>query len=378
MSLETCTKKLGFGLMRLPMCGDEVDIEQTKQMVDLFLDAGFTYFDTAYGYLDGKSEQAVKTALVDRHPRSSFLLATKLPAWAGAKTKQEAEAMLETSLARTGAGYFDFYLLHNLGDDRIRIFEEYDIWNFVRRKKEEGILRHIGFSFHDKADVLDRLLTEHPEVDFVQIQINYVDWESPSIQSRLCYETARRHGKPVIIMEPVKGGNLASPPAPIDDLFRAHNPDASPSSWAIRFAASLPGVITVLSGMSNLAQMRDNISYMKEFRPLDSAEQEVIGQVRAAFDALPTVPCTACGYCLRDCPRGVGIPTAFRAVNQITLYGNEKTNIWQYHRFLTVSEKNPAADCIGCGRCEQVCPQHIQIRKEFERAAAMLDREEKQ
>ena len=212
--------KLGFGLMRLPMLDSEVDIEQTKEMVDIFLAEGFRYFDTAYGYIDGKSERAIKEALVDRYPRDSFLLATKLPAWAGAKTKEEAQQMFYTSLERTGAGYFDFYLLHNLGEARTEFFDRFDIWNFLEQKKKEGLIRHIGFSFHDKAAVLDKILTEHPEMEFVQLQINYADWDDPMVESGRCYEAARKHGKPIILMEPVKGGLLASPPPSVEKIFK--------------------------------------------------------------------------------------------------------------------------------------------------------------
>lgn len=221
--------KLGFGLMRLPMLGEEVDLEQTKQMVDKFLEAGFTYFDTAYGYLEGKSEEAVKTALVDRYPRESFQLATKLPAWAGAQTAGEAKEMLQTSLRRTGAGYFDFYLLHNCGDDRTQAFDKFGIWDYALEMKEKGLLKHVGFSFHDKADVLDELLTKHPEMEFVQLQINYADWEDDNVQSRRCYEVARKHNKPVIIMEPVKGGLLANPPETVAQVLKAAAPEKKPA-----------------------------------------------------------------------------------------------------------------------------------------------------
>ena len=245
--------KLGFGLMRLPMQGEEVDIEQTKQMVDMFMQAGFNYFDTAYGYIGGRSEKAIGEALVKRYPRESFLLTTKLPAWA-AGSAEEARQMLETSLERTGAGYFDFYLLHNLGEQRTHFFDDYGIWDFLKAKKAEGVIRHLGFSFHDKADKLDAILAAHPDVDFVQLQINYIDWESSTIESRKCYEVARKYGKPVIIMEPVKGGNLVNLPedakAVLDGLH-----GGSPASYAIRFAASFPGIEMVLSGMSSLEQI---------------------------------------------------------------------------------------------------------------------------
>lgn len=365
--------KLGFGLMRLPMAGDEVDMEQTKQMVDLFMEKGFCYFDTAYGYLNGKSEEAVKAALTDRYPREKYLLATKLPAWAGAKTKEEAQQMFETSLQRTGAGYFDFYLLHNLGEKRTHYFDDYDIWNFLAQKKEEGLIRHLGFSFHDKADVLDDLLNKHPEMEFVQLQINYADWEEPTIESRRCYEVARKHGKPVIIMEPVKGGNLADPPKSVRGLFEKVNPQASPSSWAIRYAASLEGVITVLSGMSNLGQMEDNLSYMKDFKPLNEEEQEVIKQAREILDSIPTVPCTACTYCMKGCPENIGIYGTFQAINIYNLYGNLEGAKGKYSWHTDVQGFGKASACVGCGQCEEVCPQHISIRAELEKAAKILE-----
>ena len=289
--------KLGFGLMRLPMLGEKVDIEQTKTMVDHFLAAGFNYFDTAYGYLGGKSEAAAKVALVDRYPRDKFYLATKLPAFA-ANNAEEARQMFYTSLERTGAGYFDFYLLHNLGDNRTEKYEEYGIWDFVKEQKEKGLIRHIGFSMHDKADALDKVLTQHPEAEFVQLQINYADWESDSVQSRKCYEVARKHGKSVIIMEPVKGGSLANLPDSVADVFHQADADASMSSWALRFAASLDGLVTVLSGMSNLEQMDDNLKTMKDMKPLTDADRAVIDRARQAMEAIPHVPCTGCQYCV--------------------------------------------------------------------------------
>ena len=312
--------KLGFGLMRLPMNGGDVDIDQTKQMVDMFLEAGFTYFDTAYGYLEGKSEAAVKEVLVNRYPRDRFLLATKLPAWDGVKDAEEAKAMFETSLERTGAGYFDFYLLHNLGEHRTQAFDDFGIWEFLAEKKAQGLIRNLGFSFHDKADLLDEILTAHPEMDFVQLQINYADWDNPTIESRRCYETARKHGKEIIIMEPVKGGNLAVLPEKLEDIFKAVNPDASVSSWAIRYAASLEGIITVLSGMSDISQMKDNLSYMKEFKPLSEEEREAVQKVQKALSEIPTVPCTACAYCMKGCPENIAIYGTFQAVNLSAAY----------------------------------------------------------
>ena len=363
--------KLGFGLMRLPMLGEEVDIEQTKQMVDLFLEKGFTYFDTAYGYLGGKSEMAVKTALVDRYPRKKFQLATKLPAWAGAANAEEAKNMFWTSLKRTGAGYFDFYLLHNLGDTRTQVFENFGIWDFIKEQKAAGKIKHLGFSFHDKADVLDQVLTAHPEVEFVQLQINYADWDSDSVQSRLCYETARKHNKPVIIMEPVKGGNLATLPESVASIFKVANPKASLPSWAVRFAASLDGLVTVLSGMSTLDQMKDNVSYMEHFQPLTDDERKVIADVQAALAAMPTIPCTGCQYCMKGCPQEINIPGAFSSMNLYLTYNNLEGAKGNYG--WTTSKGGKPSTCIACGQCEAVCPQHISIIEELKRTADLME-----
>ncbi len=360
--------KLGFGLMRLPMLGEEVDIEQVKQMVDKFMAAGFTYFDTAYGYIGGKSEAAAKVALVDRYPRDSFTLATKLPAWAGPKTAEEARQMFWTSLERTGAGYFDFYLLHNIGAPRIKFFDDYGIWEFLKERKAEGLIRHLGFSFHDSPEMLDRVLTEHPDMDFVQLQINYADWEDPGIQSRACWETARKHGKAVVIMEPVKGGTLANLAEDVRKPFA--DAGMTPVEGALRFAASLDGVITVLSGMSTLEQMEQNIALMKDFRPLDEKEMAVIDKAREILKSRPVIPCTNCRYCAPGCPMSIPIPDIFQARNKDLIYG-DRAGALGFYKMVAASAK--ASDCVACGQCEGACPQHIGIIDALKAIAADYD-----
>ena len=351
-------KKLGFGLMRLPMKGKEVDIEHTKKMVDKFIDAGFTYFDTAYVYIDGKSESITKEVLVDRYPRESFQLATKMTIWV-TEQKEDVERIFNEQLERTGAGYFDFYLLHALDREKLEKLENFDVWNFVKQKKEEGKIKHYGFSFHDDAETLDKILTDHPDVEFVQLPINYIDWESKDVQSRKCYEVCRKHNKPVIIMEPVKGGSLATLAPEASKVFKEANPDMSVASWAIRFAASLDGVITVLSGMSSEEQANDNISYMKDFKPLSDDERNTIDNVVEIMKSIPTVPCTGCKYCVDGCPMSINIPKIFKVLNHNTVYQNTETCKARYNEI--VKDSGKASDCIECRRCETVCPQHIEI-----------------
>ncbi|MCL2046494.1 MAG: aldo/keto reductase [Oscillospiraceae bacterium] len=353
------TPKLGFGLMRLPMIERDIDENQTKDMVDIFMENGFTYFDTAYGYNGGKSEEMAKIAIVDRYPRDSFTLATKLPAWAGANNAEEAKQMFHTSMARTGVEYFDYYLLHNISATRIKSFDDYGIWDYVLELKEQGLIKHVGFSYHDRAELLDEILTKHPEMEFVQLQINYGDWENGTVQSRLNYETVRKHGKPVVIMEPIKGGLLANPAPSIRAVFEEADPNLSCASWAIRFAASLEGVITVLSGMSTLEQMTDNVSYMKNFAPLNEQEQGVILKAQEALTNLQSVPCTACEYCVADCPENIAIPTIFEMMNREMIYGDARSARFGYS--FEVGERK-ASKCIECGLCEEVCPQEIKVR----------------
>ena len=363
-------KKLGFGLMRLPQKDGKIDIEQTKTMVDKFLEAGFTYFDTAWAYAG--SEDAIRQALVERYPREKFQLATKNAAWINCKTKEEAVAQFETSLKQTGAGYFDFYLLHNLGEHRTKVFDDFDMWSWIQEKKKEGKIKHIGFSFHSTPEELDEILNKHPEMEFVQLQINYADWENPAIKSRECYEVARKHGKPVIIMEPVKGGMLANPPEQVKEVFKKANPDASVASWAIKFAASLDGVITVLSGMSNIEQMEDNISYMKDFTKLSDEEEKTIKKAQEIMNSIPIIPCTTCNYCAKVCPMHIGISGSFTAMNYLTLYNDMGAAKHQEDWLVSGHGLKKASECVKCGRCEEVCPQHIKIRDELEKVAEKL------
>lgn len=362
------TPKLGFGLMRLPKQDDHTDIPQVEQMVDRFLDAGFTYFDTAFVY--GTSEEDIRRALVDRYPRDRYTLATKLHATIMATNEKEAKQEFYTSLRRTGAGYFDYYLLHALMDNNYKKYDQYHLWDFVAEQKEKGLIKHMGFSFHGGPALLDRLLTAHPEVDFVQLQLNYADWENPAITSRANYEVARKHGKSIVVMEPIKGGTLANPPQEVRKLFRDCRPDLTDASWAIRFAASLEGIITVLSGMSTLAQMEDNLSYMKDFRPLDEKEQRVIQEAQRLLGHSATIPCTACRYCTKGCPKEIPIPDIFAAANYQLGNGQRDQAIRAYQAAVRIG--HTPSDCIGCKQCERACPQHLPITDDLKRCADLF------
>ena len=363
-------RKLGFGLMRLPQKDGVIDVEQVKEMVDLFMEAGFTYFDTAWAYAG--SEDAIRQALVERYPRERYQLATKNAAWINCKTKEEAYAQFDASLKQTGAGYFDFYLLHNLGESRSHYFDDFDMWNWVLEKKKEGLVKHVGFSFHSTPEELEEILQAHPEMEFVQLQINYADWDNPAVQSGRCYGVARKHGKPVVIMEPVKGGMLATPPFSVEKIFKEAEPDSSTASWAVRFAADLEGVITVLSGMSTVEQMKDNLSYMKSFAGLSQSQKETLQKAREELKKIPLIPCTSCNYCAKVCPMNIGISGSFTAMNYLTLYSDIGMARHQEGWLVGGHGKKSASECIKCGKCEEACPQHIQIRDMLERVKDAL------
>ena len=374
------TKKLGFGLMRLPLTNPDeassIDVEQVKDMVDAFIENGFTYFDTAWMYCGFQSECAAKEALVDRYPRDSYTLADKLHA-GYIKTREDRDKIFNEQLRKTGVEYFDYYLLHDIGVDHYKIYQELDCFTWLKEKKEQGLVRHIGFSFHDSAKMLDQVLTEHPEVEFVQLQLNYLDWDSEGVQSRKCYETAVKHGKPVIVMEPVKGGTLAKVPERAERMFKEYHPDMSVPSWAIRFAASNEHVMMVLSGMSNMEQLQDNMSYMADFQPLNEEEQEIIRKAVEIINSGIEIPCTGCSYCTEGCPQNIAIPKYFSLYNADLQECEEKG--WKpqgeyYHRLTKTFGK--ASDCVECGQCESVCPQHLPVIRHLKEVAARFEKEE--
>ena len=370
--LGDTTPKLGFGLMRLPMIGDEIDMEQTKAMVDTFMAKGFTYFDTAYVYINGKSEVAAREAIVKRYPRDSFTLATKLPLWDNVETEADMQRIFDESMERAGVEYFDYYLLHAMDKAKFEKADRIGAWDFLFMMKAQGKIKHCGFSFHDSAEVLDEALTKHPEAEFVQLQLNYIDWENDNVQSRKCYEVAVKHNKPIIVMEPVKGGSLAGMNNEIQGIMKTQNPDLSIPSWAVRFCAGLDNILTVLSGMSTKAQLDDNVSYMEHFEPLSDKEHEVLKTVVEKLNAIPTIPCTGCRYCVDDCPMQIHIPDIFRAVNHQKQFGSED-NVDRSGYESATREGGKASECLHCGSCEAHCPQHIHIIEELEDAAKLFE-----
>ena len=360
--------RLGFGLMRLPKLPDgAIDVPQVSQMVDDFIAAGGTYFDTAFVYDAGESEKAARKALVERYPRESSTLATKLNASMQCTDEQSAKQQFYTSLERTGAGYFDFYLLHALQRSNYKKYDEYHIWDFVKELKAKGLIKHYGFSFHADPDLLEQLLAAHPDVEFVQLQINYADWENPGVAARRNWEICKAHGKPVVIMEPVKGGILADPIPGVKEVFDAYGSALSYSSWAVRFCASLDNIVAVLSGMSNIDQMRDNLSYMKDFKPLSDDERKLIAKAQEALNADKSIPCTACHYCTKGCPMNIPIPEIFTVANRRK--GSPEFRTRREYSIVT-QDRGKASACVQCGQCESACPQHLPIIELLEQCRA--------
>ena len=361
-------KNFGFGCMRLPMMDKEVDTVEFSRMVDTFLENGFNYFDTAQGYLEGKSELALKECLTSRHPRESYILADKLSPHMF-NSEEDIRPAFERQLEACGVEYFDFYLMHCQQQSNYDKYQSCRAYEIAQELKAEGKIKHVGFSFHDNAEFLDKILREHPEVEFVQIQFNYADYDDPSVESRKCYEVCRKHNKPIIVMEPVKGGHLVNLPDKAKEVFSALG-DMSPASYAIRFAASFEGVFMVLSGMGNMDMMNDNISYMKDYEPLNANEFEAIYQVLEVVKEQGTIQCTACRYCVDGCPMNIPIPDLFTCMN-----GKKIWNAWNYisyYKSLT-RDGRTAGSCIECGACEEACPQHLAIRELLKEVSEEFD-----
>lgn len=369
-------KKLGFGMMRLPITDENdpksIDQELVNKMADYYLEKGFNYFDTAYPYHQGMSEICARKALTERYPREAFVLADKMPTFL-VTSSEDYQRFFDEQLERCGVKYFDYYLLHNLFTKTCEDTVKYGGFEFMKKLKSEGKVKRIGFSYHDKAELLDRILTEHPETEFVQLQINYIDWDSESIESRKCYETAVRHGKPVIVMEPVKGGCLAKVPADADRLFKDHHPDMSAASWAVRFAASLDNAFMVLSGMSDFGQVTDNVGYMLEMAALDEEEKKIVKKAAAIINNSIEIPCTACGYCLDGCPENIPIPKYFSLYNDQKQFRLMPNHMVYYANLVFAQSFGKASACIGCRQCESHCPQHIVISEELKKVAGVFD-----
>lgn len=353
-------KKLGFGCMRFPVKGgySDVDIEEVKKMINTFMERGFTYFDTAYVYHQGNSEKVLKEALVKRYDRDKFTITTKMPMFLVQK-EEDFERLFNEQLERLGVDFVDYYWLHALNEAEYQKANRLKAFEYIAKKKEEGKIKHIGFSFHDSSELLETILEEHPETEYVQLQINYLDWESPAIQAKECYDICARFGKPVIVMEPVRGGKLANVPEEVEKLFKEYNKDNSNASWAIRFCANLENVMMVLSGMSTYEQLDDNTSYMQDFKPLDNQEIEIIEKAAEIIKSKTAIPCTACRYCVDGCPKKIAIPEYFNLYNEKE--NGMNSNV--YYQNIVASGKGKASDCIKCGKCEMVCPQHLPIRE---------------
>lgn len=360
------TNKLAFGLMRLPQLDENdntsIDIERVKGMVDIFMDAGFTYFDTAAPYHGKHSEIAFREAVVKRYPRECYTVTDKL-SFGMIDKAEDMQPFFEAQLERLGVDYIDIYLLHALGKASYEKAQNFKAFEFAAEKKEEGKVKHVGFSFHDTAEVLEQILTEHPEVEYVQLQLNYMDWDDENVQAHKCYDVAVKHDKKVLVMEPVKGGSLAKVSPEVEKLFKGYNADASPASWAVRYCASLEHVVMVLSGMSDEEQVKDNVGYMKNFEPLNTEEQAIVEKAADMIRNDIAIACTGCAYCVDDCPKNIAIPEYFKIYNHLKQYQgtSEKWDRMKYAK--KAEERGKASDCIECGLCEGHCPQHLSIRE---------------
>lgn len=351
-------KNFGFGCMRLPMCGDEVNYDEVSKMVDTFIENGFNYFDTAHGYLGGKSELAVKKCLSERHKREEFILTNKLSGNFFNKN-EDIRPLFEAQLEACGVDYFDFYLMHSQQRENYEKYKACHAYETAFELKAEGKIKHVGLSFHDTHDVLDKILTDYPEIEIVQLQFNYIDYDDPSVQSKLCLEVCKKHGKPVVVMEPVKGGSLVDLPDDAKCVLDSLN-GGSYASYAIRFAASFENIIMVLSGMGNMDMMNDNISYMKNFKPIDDNEMQAINKVCEILRSKNLISCTGCRYCTDNCPASISIPDLFACLN-----AKKKWNNWNADFYYDVhtTNKGKPSDCLECGQCESICPQHLPIRE---------------
>ena len=368
--MENIRKNFGFGCMRLPMNGEEIDVAETCRMVDAFLEAGFNYFDTAHGYLQGRSETALKACLTSRYPREKYILTDKLTG-NFFKTETDIRPLFESQLEACGVDYFDFYLMHAQGAGNYGHYKVCHAYETAFQLKAEGKIRHVGISFHDRAELLDEILTEYPQIEVVQIQFNYLDYDDQAVQSRACYEVCVKRNKPVIVMEPVKGGNLVNLPEDAKAVLDALH-GGSPASYAIRFAAGFPGIMMVLSGMSNLAQMQDNISFMKDFKPLNETELAAVRKVQEIFRSKNLIPCTACRYCTDGCPKHISIPDLFALMNAKQIHHD--WNADYYYSNVHTAPGRRASDCVKCGKCEKVCPQHLPIRRLLVDVAAEFEK----
>lgn len=363
---EHVKKNFGFGCMRLPMKDGAVDKSEMCRMVDTFLENGFNYFDTAHGYLGGKSETALRDCLTSRYPRDRYILTNKLTNFFF-KKQEDIRPFFESQLAVCGVDYFDIYLMHAQGADNFAYFKKCRAYETALEMMEEGKFRHFGISFHDRAEVLEQILTEYPQIEVVQIQFNYVDYDDPAVESRKCYEICQKFGKPIIVMEPVKGGNLVNLPENAKVVFEELQ-GGSPASYAIRFVAGFEGIRMVLSGMSDMTQMEDNISYMKDFRPLSDRELAAVRRVQEIFKSMNLIPCTSCRYCVAGCPKQISIPDLFAVMNTKQIYHDWNADYY-YNVVHTGGEKGKASECVKCGRCEKACPQHLHIRELLETVA---------